>query len=138
MTRQRRQLHPPLRPYLVTYPLRGSFSWYLNCCCCHPQVTLLSADDVAVGCSTTHPPGRASSADIETALSTTALCSVTTDAHGKYTFTGIPCGQYSLQVRQIKQRRAFWCHAGGVRAIVKKVWNGTLIGIPCDSNTRCR
>lgn len=63
------------------------------------QVTLLSSDDVTVGCSKTHPPGHVSMADIESALSITALCSVTTDAEGRYTFTGIPCGQYSLQVR---------------------------------------
>jgi protocatechuate 3,4-dioxygenase beta subunit len=63
-------------------------------------VTLLSLDEVSVGCSATHPPGHVSVADIESALSTTALCSVTTDAEGRYTFTGIPCGQYSLQVRE--------------------------------------
>lgn len=64
-----------------------------------PQVTLLSADDdVAAGCSTTHPPGHVSMANIDAALSTTALCSVTTDAQGWYTFTGVPCGQYTLQV----------------------------------------
>lgn len=42
-------------------------------------------------------------ADVESALSTTALCSVTTDAKGRYTFTGVPCGQYSLQVGARRQ-----------------------------------
>lgn len=63
------------------------------------QVTLLSEDDtVRAGCSKAHPPGAVSMADIETALSSTPLCSVTTDAAGQYSFSGTPCGQYRLQV----------------------------------------
>lgn len=39
-------------------------------------------------------------ANIEAALNTSPLCSATTDAEGQYSFEGVPCGQYSLQVRQ--------------------------------------
>jgi hypothetical protein len=61
------------------------------------QVTLLSSDVEAAGCSASHPPGRVEVTDLETALSITALCSVLSGQDGQYSFPGVPCGQYTLQ-----------------------------------------
>ncbi|KAF6256204.1 hypothetical protein COO60DRAFT_1702424 [Scenedesmus sp. NREL 46B-D3] len=61
------------------------------------QVTLLTSDVTAAGCSATHPPGHVEAADLESALSTTALCSVLSGQDGRYSFPGVPCGQYTLQ-----------------------------------------
>jgi hypothetical protein len=86
-----------LKPFTVTgYTLSGSVTSRSG-----PvtgvQVTLLSSDIEAAGCSAKHPPGRVEAADLETALSTTALCSVLTGQDGRYSFPGVPCGQYTLQ-----------------------------------------
>lgn len=78
------------------------------------QVTLLADDDdgARVGCSATHPPGAVHMADIAAALSTTPLCSVLTDADGRYAFDGVPCGKYTLQVRcAVMLSRAVLCCA---------------------------
>lgn len=61
------------------------------------QVTLLSSDVEAAGCSASHPPGRVEVINLEAALSTTALCSVISGTDGQYSFPGVPCGQYMLQ-----------------------------------------
>ena len=50
----------------------------------------LSSDQIpatAVGCSSTKPPADAASG---------ALCSVVSGTDGRYTFPGVPCGQYTL------------------------------------------
>lgn len=82
------------------------------------QVTLLSTDLDSAGCSATHPPGSVSAADIETALSTTALCSAVTDSSGRYTFPGIPCGQYTLQAQHPDPSSTFDIQPASIAATV--------------------
>lgn len=82
------------------------------------QVTLLSTDLVVIGCSRSHPPGSVSAADIETAMSTTALCSVLTDSNGLYSFPGVPCGQYTLQAQHPDPSSTFEIQPASLQAVV--------------------
>jgi hypothetical protein len=84
-------------PFVVTgYTLSGSVTSRSGAVS-GVQITLLSSDVEAAGCSAMHPPGRVEVIDLESALSTIALCSVLSGQDGSFSFPGVPCGQYTLQ-----------------------------------------
>ncbi|KAF8065566.1 Nomo1 [Scenedesmus sp. PABB004] len=60
-------------------------------------VTLLSTEHAAAGCSASHPPGSVAALSLEAAMTTTALCTATTGADGRWELPGVPSGEFTLQ-----------------------------------------
>eukprot|EP00775_Hariotina_reticulata_P012385 gene12385-12519_t len=80
------------------------------------QVTLLSADLTAAGCTGSHPPAAVAGEPADGGA--TPVCSVTSSPTGQFTFPGVPCGTYVLQAQHPDPDSTFEIQPSSITAVV--------------------